>query len=104
MNEAYKQPTAFYKTTLAYLVSLVLLTACGSEEADEQASAPLSAATATPTQAADPIAMGTEAMTEATYRRHVEILASDEFGGRAPGSPGEDLTLDYLVQHFKSLE
>ena len=42
-------------------------------------------------------------MTEAAYRRHIEILASDEFGGRAPGSPGEDLTVDYLVQHFKSL-
>jgi hypothetical protein len=36
-------------------------------------------------------------MTEASYRRHIEILASDEFGGRAPGSPGEDLTLAYAT-------
>jgi len=42
-------------------------------------------------------------MTEAAYRRHIEILASDEFGGRAPASPGEELTVDYLVQHFENL-
>jgi Zn-dependent M28 family amino/carboxypeptidase len=42
-------------------------------------------------------------MTEASYRRHIETLASDEFGGRAPGSPGEDLTIDYLVQNFENL-
>jgi Zn-dependent M28 family amino/carboxypeptidase len=30
-------------------------------------------------------------------RSHVEYLASDELGGRAPGSPGERLTLDYLI-------
>ncbi|MFC3032051.1 M28 family peptidase [Pseudoalteromonas fenneropenaei] len=34
---------------------------------------------------------------------HVKVLASDEFGGRAPSSPGEKLTLDYLTKHFKAL-
>ena len=29
-------------------------------------------------------------------------LASDEFGGRAPGSPGEELTVNYLVEQFKA--
>ncbi len=46
---------------------------------------------------------GADAMTEAAYRHHIEILASDEFGGRAPGSPGEELTVNYLVETFKSL-
>ena len=103
MNIAYKQLTGFYKTTLFCLLSLALLTACGNEEATGQSSAPPPASTAAPTLADDPIAMGAEAMTEAAYRRHVEILASDEFGGRAPGSPGEDLTVDYLVREFESL-
>ncbi len=29
-------------------------------------------------------------------------LASDEFTGRAPGSPGEELTVNYLVEQFKA--
>ncbi|MEL0632731.1 M28 family metallopeptidase [Pseudoalteromonas carrageenovora] len=35
--------------------------------------------------------------------KHVKVLASDEFGGRAPSSPGEKLTLDYLTAQFKAL-
>src|SRR4051812_18049034 len=35
--------------------------------------------------------------------RHVKVLASDEFEGRAPGTPGEDRTIDYLVKEFKRM-
>jgi Zn-dependent M28 family amino/carboxypeptidase/uncharacterized protein (DUF1684 family) len=34
---------------------------------------------------------------------HTKMLASDQFEGRAPGSPGEELTVDYLVEQFKSI-
>lgn len=34
---------------------------------------------------------------------HVKVLASDEFEGRAPGTPGEDKTVAYLVAEFKKL-
>lgn len=34
---------------------------------------------------------------------HIKILASDEFEGRAPGTPGEDKTVAYLVDQFKQL-
>lgn len=34
---------------------------------------------------------------------HVKILASDEFGGRAPSSEGEKLTLDYLTKQFSAI-
>ncbi|WP_105259212.1 M28 family metallopeptidase [Pseudoalteromonas sp. T1lg88] len=34
---------------------------------------------------------------------HVKTLASDEFGGRAPSSKGEELTLAYLTEQFKAL-
>ncbi len=33
---------------------------------------------------------------------HIEILASDEFEGRAPGSPGEEKTVSYLVEQFRA--
>jgi len=39
----------------------------------------------------------------ATVLRHIETLASDEFEGRAPGSRGEKLTVDYLVTQFREM-
>ena len=33
----------------------------------------------------------------------VKVLASDEFEGRAPGTPGEDKTVAYLVDRFAAL-
>ena len=35
--------------------------------------------------------------------QEIETLASDEFGGRAPGSPGEELTIAYLREQFETL-
>lgn len=34
--------------------------------------------------------------------RHTRILASDEFEGRAPGSAGEEKTVQYLIDQFRS--
>jgi len=34
---------------------------------------------------------------------HIKKLASDEFEGRAPGSKGEELTVKYLTEQFKSM-
>ena len=34
----------------------------------------------------------------------VKVLASDEFEGRSPGSPGEQKTVDYLIGQFKALK
>ena len=34
---------------------------------------------------------------------HTKVLSSDEFEGRAPGSPGEEKTVAYLVAQFKQL-
>ena len=35
--------------------------------------------------------------------QHINVLASDEYEGRAPGSKGEDLTIAYLEDQFKKL-
>ena len=39
---------------------------------------------------------------EASYRKHIEVLSSDAFEGRAPGTEGEKKTLAYLEQEFKA--
>jgi hypothetical protein len=33
----------------------------------------------------------------------IKVLSSDEFEGRAPGSRGEELTVQYLEEEFKKL-
>jgi len=33
----------------------------------------------------------------------IKVLSSDDFEGRAPGTRGEELTVDYLVREFKAL-
>ena len=42
------------------------------------------------------------AFSESAYRKHIEVLASDAFEGRAPGTAGETKTLDYIEQQFKA--
>ncbi|MBK9140230.1 MAG: M28 family peptidase [Verrucomicrobia bacterium] len=34
---------------------------------------------------------------------HIRVLASDEFEGRAPGTPGEEKTVKYLVDQFAAM-
>ena len=35
--------------------------------------------------------------------RHIKTLSSDEFEGRAPGTRGETLTVEYLIAQFKKI-
>ena len=44
-----------------------------------------------------------EEIIESNIHRHVDVLASDEFEGRAPGSPGGEKTKKYLKNEFKRL-
>lgn len=44
-----------------------------------------------------------EAIDAAGLLRHIEVLASDEFEGRAPASAGEEKTVAYLVEQFRAL-
>ncbi|HUR88802.1 MAG TPA: M28 family peptidase [Ramlibacter sp.] len=36
------------------------------------------------------------------FARHIKVLASDEYEGRAPASPGEEKTVAYIVRQFKA--
>lgn len=113
--ENHSKPSTFKTLALAFAISgIVLLTACDSKQADSStaaetkdpvvaehtASANVPATTPAKTKTG---AVGVDAMNEADYRRHVETLASDEFGGRAPASPGEQLTVDYITHEFAEL-
>jgi Zn-dependent M28 family amino/carboxypeptidase len=63
---------------------------------------------------ADPIAAVVPAVNKAEHgfgpevstedlSMHIKVLASDEFGGRAPGTVGEEKTVEYLTQQFQRL-
>jgi Zn-dependent M28 family amino/carboxypeptidase len=43
-----------------------------------------------------------KAISPGNILNHIKKLASDEFEGRAPGSKGEELTVKYLTEQFKS--
>ncbi|MEJ2385639.1 MAG: M28 family peptidase, partial [Xanthomonadales bacterium] len=88
-------------------LTTLLLGACGGEDAaaPEVTTAPPAPVEAPAESPAtdDPIDTAAAAMTEAEYRRHIETLASDAFGGRYPATPGEDLTVAYLVDFFREI-
>src|SRR6204780_2748324 len=40
---------------------------------------------------------------DTAFGDHVRVLASDDFLGRKPGTPGEDKTVSYLIEKFQKL-
>ncbi|MGR3979666.1 M28 family metallopeptidase [Pseudoalteromonas sp. 1181_04] len=58
---------------------------------------------ATTSLTSDDVSKGYNSINAQQLAEHVKVLASDEFGGRAPSSKGEELTLAYLTDEFKKL-
>jgi Zn-dependent M28 family amino/carboxypeptidase len=91
---------------LAAALSGLLLAGCDkpaeAPPAAQSAPAPAGATTAPAAPAAPAYTFGPEISAE-DFAQHVKTLASDEFEGRAPGSKGEELTVQYLQQQFKRL-
>ena len=50
-----------------------------------------------------PPTVALDAITAGDLLEHIQVLASDEFEGRAPGSKGEDLSVKYITESFKAL-
>jgi hypothetical protein len=68
--------------------------------------AALAAACGVALQAAQPPRALRDALASITAEdllRHITVLASDEFEGRAPGTPGEEKTVAYLSKQFARL-
>jgi len=42
-------------------------------------------------------------LSESHILEHVEVLASDEFGGRSPGTVYEEMTVDYITEQFQRI-
>jgi hypothetical protein len=49
-------------------------------------------------------ARASSAITPESILKHIRILASDEYEGRAPGSAGEKKTLDYILAQCRALK
>lgn len=73
---------------------------CAKEEPE---TAPVAADVAPEAGPTAPSSTDMRAQVEADLHKHTAVLASDEYGGRAPGTPGEDLTVEYLVKEFEAL-
>jgi Zn-dependent M28 family amino/carboxypeptidase len=80
----------YNKTGLLLLGSLLLNLGCSKQ-----------AETVTPES--DNFLSVYEQINSADIKRHMQILASDEFEGRSPTSKGEQLTLDYLSTELLAL-
>lgn len=48
-----------------------------------------------------PAVVHAETISETDLREHIEILASDDFGGRKPGTEGENKTVRYIATEWK---
>ena len=84
---------------LTSLFATLALAACqpeGSAPADAGATAPS-------TSIVDEAHDFQDAIAPEDLARHVQVLASDEFEGRAPGTVGEDKTVEYIKAQFERL-
>ncbi|MGI8890581.1 MAG: M20/M25/M40 family metallo-hydrolase [Chthoniobacterales bacterium] len=51
----------------------------------------------------EPPEKAVDAIDSAGLLEHIKVLGSDKFEGRAPGTPGEELSVEYITQQFKKL-
>ena len=82
---------------------LPVMASCGGVGEDETAGAAIGAmgeTAETAEMAAEPAAEIPAGISAETLLAEIQVLASDEFEGRAPGSAGEELTVDYLIEQF----
>ncbi len=85
------------RLTRAFLLGLLGTLACSSSQ---DASAPM----ARVSRAESPdLRPALQSITAEDLARHIRTLASDEFEGRQPGTKGEELTVQYLVDAFRRL-
>ena len=79
------------------LAAAAALSACSRDSADDTAAAP-----AAPAETAAAHAFSA-AINEADFAQMVQTLSSDEFEGRAPGSAGEEKTVEYIAAQMERI-
>jgi Zn-dependent M28 family amino/carboxypeptidase len=85
------------------LLAAALAAALFSTGCSQDTPVPAATAPATPAAATTAAASFAPSIRAGDFVAHVKTLASDEFGGRAPGSPGEDKTVEYLKAQFERM-
>jgi hypothetical protein len=84
------------KRTIAMLAVCAMAAACGgADETLPAGGAPAASASASVDQM--------PAIDQNAIMERIKVLASDEFEGRAPGTKGDELTVNYLVEESKKL-
>jgi Zn-dependent M28 family amino/carboxypeptidase len=79
------------RSVFALILAVGALAGCGRNEAGTPAAPATVPVSSLP--AIDPNAI----------LQHIKVMSDDRFQGRAPGGPGEELTVDYLTSQFKSI-
>jgi Zn-dependent M28 family amino/carboxypeptidase len=80
------------------LLSATVLIGCVTATSDDAAKG-----NASPKNSAQEISTSYNSINTTQLIDHVKVLSSDKFGGRAPSSEGEKLTLDYLTKQFTAI-
>ena len=86
-------------TATSLLAAALALAACSKPPAETPAASTPSPASMPPT----PAFAFDAAISSADFAEHVKQLASDAFEGRAPGSAGEDKSVEYIKAQFERL-
>ncbi|MEO6226891.1 MAG: M28 family metallopeptidase [Thermomonas sp.] len=80
-------------------LALLALCACSPRSTDAPAAGADATADTTPVTPASTHEFN-PAIDAADFEEHVKVLSSDAFGGRGPGTPGEDAAVDYIKTQF----
>jgi Zn-dependent M28 family amino/carboxypeptidase len=80
------------------LIALTLLAACQRQPSTQAPAAP--ATPAPPTASAHDFV---PAINAEDFVQHVKVLASDDFEGRGPGTPGEEKSVQYIKSQFERI-
>ena len=80
-------------------LALLMLCACTPGNNDASRTAAEARAPADPVPAASTHEFNA-AIDAGDFKEHVKALASDAFGGRGPGTPGEDASIEYIKTQF----
>lgn len=84
------------RTLLLLIFSALIVASCNQQSAEESTSNNVN----TP----EPLTtVSSRSEIEDILHEHIAVLASDEFEGRAPATPGEEKTIAYLQQQFEAL-
>ena len=91
-----------YFLSLTVFIFTAALLACNSAPPQTATTAPT---TAPPVAASVPaeIKPSIDSLSANDLLQHIKTLSSDEYEGRAPGTKGEELTVNYLTEQFKKL-